>query len=75
MTSPDIHALGEVAVERDALEVVHRVERVRAPEGVDVRARHGVTSTLRQSRRRIRPSRMRVLMVGRAASSRVATSR
>ena len=68
-------ALGEVTVERDALEVVHRVERVRAAEGVDVRARHGVTSTFRQSRRRIRPSRIRVLTVGRAASSSVATSR
>ena len=68
-------ALGEVTVERDALEVVHRVERVRAAEGVDVRARHAVTSTLRQSRRRIRPSRIRVLTVGRAASSSVETSR
>ena len=68
-------ALGEVTLERGPLEIVHRVECVRPGDGVDVRARHGVTSTFKQSRSRISPSRMRVLIVGSAVVSKVATSR
>ncbi len=61
-------ALAQVTVERGPFEVVEGVEGIRADQGVDVRG-HAVTSTLRQSRRRIRPSRILVLTVARGTSS------
>ena len=72
---PAGRAVREVPVERGPLDVVDRVQRVRADQSVDVGGRHAVTSTPRQSRRRIRPSRIRVLTVGSGVSSRSATSR
>ena len=63
------------ALDRPALDVVHRVQRVGGQQvaGVVVGA-HGVT-TPRQSRSRMRPSRMRLLTVASGAASWSATSR
>ena len=72
---PAARAVRDVPVERGPLDVVDRVQRVRADQGVNVGGRHAVTSTPRQSRSRIRPSRIRVLTVGSGVSSRSDTSR
>ena len=63
-------ALGEVALELGALDVVERVDGVGAGQGVDVA--HWPTPIA--SRSRISPSRMRVLAVPTGRSSMVATS-
>ena len=66
-----VGADGEVLLEGRALGVVERVDRVRTGEVVQIGAHAGTPNV---SRRRIRPSRMRVLAVPSGRSSRRATS-
>ena len=64
-------ALGEVSLEGDALALVEGVDGIRTGESVDI-GTHGCIP--RVSRRRIKPSLIRVLAVPRGTPRRVATS-
>ena len=66
-----VGADGEVLLEGRALGVVERVDRVRTGEVVQIGAHAGTPNV---SRRRIRPSRMRVFAVPSGRSSSRATS-
>lgn len=66
-------AVGRVPLEPAALVLVEGVQRVRTRQGVQVGRGHAVTP--RQSRRRMRPSRSRVLTVPSGSVSSSATSR
>ena len=69
---PALGALAQVPLKGGALQIVDRVEHVRAGQGVNV-GRHAAIPEFRQSRNRISPSRMRVLMVASGAPSNSAT--
>ena len=64
----------EVPLETGPVLIRHRVERVGARQGVQLRPAAPHQSTPRQSRSLISPSRMRVLTVPVATPSRPATS-
>lgn len=70
-------AVGQMCLEADPLVLGQRIQYVGTGERVHFRCRHGphLPVTPRQSRSRIRPSRIRALIVASFASSSSATSR